>query len=550
MSLPSQFWRLTARSLQTEVQLASWRCALFRNNGHIGPVFVKALNPPRSLVTTTGSRTSGVWQLLRGLAAGLKKSNRPSGRLLFSGAIAFIWERERIPTDDAISCLKEYDNRVKSQLHMMLEESPVVSSTTAPCTSGQEMAPSTGNIKHQLNLLLQQHSEKHLSQLPLVGLQRMGRLSSASARAGEVVHRVTLGAVGRLSEAMTKPLRSRDKVEREELEFSDSQEYELTDTAPVSAEVCHPEDAVSEECVKAVTDAMCGCYVEHSKRRIAELPLVGLQNPGSVYNFSRSLADSSRKLFERDSNVHSAALFLAHLGISLWDMPSFSVFPPSLSGLQVDSASLVTEGFSNLSVRDALDSALKQAKELLSLCTSARVVLDTFDSMSNRKEDLESSSNGRAGADKGMSTSQESVLTHQADQVQSSRPFPECPNEKRNQHTDTDIYLQQSGWERFAEAESCTVYRKHHQSGLFMYKVIGRFTDISVKEFLDVQVDHACRKEWDSYVQKLETVEVDPETGTEVVHWVMKFPFPMSSREYLYVRRMWINKNVAVLINR
>jgi hypothetical protein len=83
-----------------------------------------------------------------------------------------------------------------------------------------------------------------------------------------------------------------------------------------------------------------------------------------------------------------------------------------------------------------------------------------------------------------------------------------------------------------------------------MYKVIGRFTDISVKEFLDVQVDHACRKEWDSYVQKLETVEVDPETGTEVVHWVMKFPFPMSSREYLYVRRMWINKNVAVLINR
>ncbi|CAI8002607.1 StAR-related lipid transfer protein 7, mitochondrial [Geodia barretti] len=519
MSLPSWFWRLTARSLRTEVQPVSRRCALFRNNR---PVFVKALNPPRSVVTTTGSRTSGLWQLLRGLAAGLKKGNHPSGRLLFSGAIAFLWERERIPTDDAISCLKEYDNRVKSQLHMMLEESPVVSSTTAPCTSWQEMAPSTENtsrIKHQLNLLLQQHSEKHLSQLPLVGLQRMGRLSSASAMAGEAVHRVTLGAVGRLSEAMTKPLRSWDKVEREEFkEFCDSQEYELTDTAPVS------EDAVSEEAVKAVTDAMCECYVEHSKRHMAELPLVGLQNPGSVYNFSRSVADLSRKLFVRDSNVHSAALFLAHLGISLWDMPSFSVFPPSLLGLQVDSASLVTEGFSNLSVRDALDSALKQAKELLSLCTSARVVLDTFDSMSNRKEDLESSSNGRAGADKGMSTSQESVLTHQADQVQSSRPFPECPNENRNQHTDTDIYLQQSGWERFAEAESCTVYRKPHQSGLFMYKVIGRFTDISVKEFLDVQVDHACRKEWDSYVQKLETVEVDPETGTEVVHWVMKFP--------------------------
>lgn len=29
-------------------------------------------------------------------------------------------------------------------------------------------------------------------------------------------------------------------------------------------------------------------------------------------------------------------------------------------------------------------------------------------------------------------------------------------------------------------------------------------------------------------MQKLETVEVDPETGTEVVHWVMKFPVCVS----------------------
>lgn len=48
------------------------------------------------------SRTTSLWSLLCELAAGLKKSNRPSSRLLFSGAIAFLWERERIPTDDAI----------------------------------------------------------------------------------------------------------------------------------------------------------------------------------------------------------------------------------------------------------------------------------------------------------------------------------------------------------------------------------------------------------------------------------------------------------------
>ena len=40
--------------------------------------------------------------------------------------------------------------------------------------------------------------------------------------------------------------------------------------------------------------------------------------------------------------------------------------------------------------------------------------------------------------------------------------FAFCPAE--------DSYLAESGWERFAEAQNCTVYRKQHQSGLYMYK--------------------------------------------------------------------------------
>ena len=39
-----------------------------------------------------------------------------------------------------------------------------------------------------------------------------------------------------------------------------------------------------------------------------------------------------------------------------------------------------------------------------------------------------------------------------------------------------------------------------------------------------VQVDLTCRKSWDTYVQRLETVDVDPETGSEVIHWIMAFP--------------------------
>ena len=263
----------------------------------------------------------------------------------------------------------------------------------------------------------------------------MGLLSSASAKAGEVVHRVTVEAVGRLSEAkayLSKPVRPRDSVaEFEELEEF-SHECESIDTAPVSSDVCHIDEIVSEGNVKAVTEAMLECYVEHSKRHMAQLPLVGLQHPGSVYNLSRSVADSGRRLFAKDTNVHRASLFLAHFGISLSDMPSFSP-----SGLQIDSASLVVEGFSNMSLKTSLDSALKQAKELLSLCASPRTVLDTFDSMSNRQDELENSS-GRGASDMGMactSASQESVVVHQTNQVSSSHQFSDCTSEERNQHT-------------------------------------------------------------------------------------------------------------------
>ena len=36
-----------------------------------------------------------------------------------------------------------------------------------------------------------------------------------------------------------------------------------------------------------------------------------------------------------------------------------------------------------------------------------------------------------------------------------------------------DSFLKESGWERFADAQNCTVYRKQHLSGLYVYKGEG-----------------------------------------------------------------------------
>ena len=45
-----------------------------------------------------------------------------------------------------------------------------------------------------------------------------------------------------------------------------------------------------------------------------------------------------------------------------------------------------------------------------------------------------------------------------------------------------------------------------------------------------MQVDHDARKEWDAYVVKLATVDKDPASGCEVIHWIMKYPVSNSLR--------------------
>lgn len=51
---------------------------------------------------------------------------------------------------------------------------------------------------------------------------------------------------------------------------------------------------------------------------------------------------------------------------------------------------------------------------------------------------------------------------------------------------------------------------------------------------------------------KLEVIERDVVSGSEVLHWVTHFPYPMYSRDYVYVRRYSVDEenNVMVLVSR
>ncbi|KAG7476655.1 hypothetical protein MATL_G00085140 [Megalops atlanticus] len=110
-----------------------------------------------------------------------------------------------------------------------------------------------------------------------------------------------------------------------------------------------------------------------------------------------------------------------------------------------------------------------------------------------------------------------------------------------------------AGWEVVMEKKNFWVWRRPIQdSHLYEYRVLGTYTDITPRQFFNVQLDTEYRKKWDALVIKLEVVDREVNTGSEIVHWATYFPYPLYSRDYVYVRRYDVDleKNLMVLVSR
>ncbi|KAG8010660.1 StAR-related lipid transfer protein 7 [Nibea albiflora] len=106
------------------------------------------------------------------------------------------------------------------------------------------------------------------------------------------------------------------------------------------------------------------------------------------------------------------------------------------------------------------------------------------------------------------------------------------------------------GWEVVMEKKDFKVWKRPiPNSHLYEYRVLGSYNDVTPRQFFNVQLDTEYRKKWDSLVIKLEVVDRDTSTGSEVVHWATHFPYPMYSRDYVYVRRydVDLDNNLMVL---
>ncbi|TNM97119.1 phosphatidylcholine transfer protein [Takifugu flavidus] len=92
----------------------------------------------------------------------------------------------------------------------------------------------------------------------------------------------------------------------------------------------------------------------------------------------------------------------------------------------------------------------------------------------------------------------------------------------------------EGGWELFTETLGVAIYRRYRQeTGLYEYKVYGVLNSCGPELCADVYMDLTYRKSWDKYVQALYEQDFG---GHTAVYWEVKYPFPLSNRDYVYVR--------------
>lgn len=71
-------------------------------------------------------------------------------------------------------------------------------------------------------------------------------------------------------------------------------------------------------------------------------------------------------------------------------------------------------------------------------------------------------------------------------------------------------------------------------TGLYEYKVFGVLESCTPSLLADVYMDLDYRKKWDQYVKELYEKSFD---GQMVAYWEVKYPFPLSNRDYVYTRQ-------------
>ncbi|XVE65899.1 hypothetical protein DITRI_Ditri08aG0037000 [Diplodiscus trichospermus] len=98
-------------------------------------------------------------------------------------------------------------------------------------------------------------------------------------------------------------------------------------------------------------------------------------------------------------------------------------------------------------------------------------------------------------------------------------------------------------WQKMMEKTTSNMsyqaWRLEPESGPAVYRSRTVFEDATIEVVRDFFWDDEFRPKWDTMLAYVNILEECPRTGTMIVHWIRKFPFFCSDREYVIGRRIW-----------
>lgn len=97
----------------------------------------------------------------------------------------------------------------------------------------------------------------------------------------------------------------------------------------------------------------------------------------------------------------------------------------------------------------------------------------------------------------------------------------------------------QSFMERSTPNMSYKAWRHDPESGPTVYRSRTVFEDATPELVRDFFWDDDFRPKWDTMLAYCKVLEECPHNGTMISHWIKKFPFFCSDREYIIARRIW-----------
>lgn len=108
----------------------------------------------------------------------------------------------------------------------------------------------------------------------------------------------------------------------------------------------------------------------------------------------------------------------------------------------------------------------------------------------------------------------------------------------------------QSMMERSTSNMTYQAWRHEPEVGPTVYRSRTIFEEATPELVRDFFWDDEFRPKWDPMLVHVKILEECPETGMMIIHWIKKFPFFCSDREYIIGRRIWEGGNTFYCVTK